>query len=84
MINHTSGPWRVAYNARVVVAGSPSAIVATIAGTESERLGNARAIHAVPELISAVRVLLTAGYPGTPTHDAALEVGRAALAKAGL
>jgi hypothetical protein len=84
MINHTNGPWRVAYSSRVIVALSPSMVVATIAGEEADRIGNARCIAAVPELISGLRVMLTAGIPGTPQHEAAVKVARAALAKAGL
>lgn len=84
MINHTNGPWRVAYNARVVVAGTPSTVICTVSGEESDRLGNARAIAAVPELIAALRGLMTAGYPLTPQHDAAVDIARKALQKAGL
>ena len=84
MIQHTNGPWRVAYSSRCIVAGSSSETVAVVAGEERDRIGNARAISAVPELIAALRKMMTAGYPDTPAHTAALDNARRALQKAGL
>jgi len=84
MIQHTNGPWRVAYNARVVVALSPSTVVATVAGEERDRIGNARAIAAVPELIAALQGLLQSGAPGSLSWSIAEPAARAALRKAGL
>jgi hypothetical protein len=78
VISHTNGPWRVGYNARVVLALTPSTVICTVSGEESDRLGNARAIAAVPELIDALRKIATPGCAGVT------DIARRALQKAGL
>jgi len=79
MINHTQGPWRVSFESRAIVGGSPSMTIARIDGELSDRIGNARVISAVPPMLQALNSIMNAS-----SDPGAREMAREALRVAGL
>ena len=90
---HTPGPWRVAYldcNRQSVVMGEHIEIATcwhhSVGSIEKEMHANARLIAAAPDLLEALRVLLSLhevrAAVTTDAWNAAMEDARAAVTKA--
>jgi len=92
MSAHTLGPWIAA---DVFVNNSPNRlilrqakyggdVVADLGDTEHANMANARLIAAAPELLAALRDIVTASSANCGDSLAnAIQTGRAAIAKAG-
>jgi hypothetical protein len=83
MIQHSNAPWSIGIDSNTIRAADGE-LLAILQGDHRTRYGNALVMYAAPDLVLALRGLITAGNPGSAQHDAAVAKARAALRKAGL
>jgi len=84
MIEHTSGPWRIGIDSSSIRSEPTRELIAIVQGDWRSRRGNALVLAAAPDLVLALRGLMSAGNPGSAEHDAAVAKARAALKRCGL
>jgi hypothetical protein len=83
MIQHSNAPWTIGIDDRTL-RDERGHLIAILEGAPRDRRGNALVMHAAPDMVLALRGLVSAGNPGSAEHDAAVAKARAALKKAGL
>ena len=81
MFKHTPGPW---HTYGCTIRDADDAWIAHTDTTErlrAELTANARLIAAAPELVKALKAMLSLRAPATSEHDAVRQIARALLAR---